>query len=101
MGQTLYSVYCSVCHGSSGHGDGPVRFMLRTAPEDLTSHRVIVMKDGSIYGTIRNGTEIMPSYGEALSPMERWRIVLFLRELQKKNALSNGTPLKQPSLSHS
>ena len=33
------------------------------------------MKDGAIYGTIRNGTQIMPPYGDALTPMERWRVV--------------------------
>jgi mono/diheme cytochrome c family protein len=96
-GQKLYSAYCSACHGSQGHGDGPVRSVLRTAPADLTSRRVIVMKDGSIYGTIRNGTEIMPSYGDALSRMERWRIVLFVRELQNESAQSNSAPLKQVS----
>jgi mono/diheme cytochrome c family protein len=91
-GGKLYSVYCSVCHGPGGHGDGPVKFMLRTPPADLTSHRVVVMKDGSIYGTIRNGTEIMPSYGDALTPAERWRVVLFVRALQQKGAIANGSP---------
>lgn len=28
-GEKLYLVYCSVCHGPGGRGDGPVRFMLR------------------------------------------------------------------------
>jgi mono/diheme cytochrome c family protein len=74
QGRQLYATYCAVCHGSGGRGDGPVAFMLRTPPADLTSRRLVLMKDGSIYGTIRNGTEIMPSYGDALAPLERWRI---------------------------
>jgi len=85
QGRKLYSLYCSVCHGPGGRGNGPVKFMLRTPPADLTSRRVLLMKDGSIYGTIRNGTQIMPSYGDALSPGERWRIVLFIRDLQQKS----------------
>jgi len=96
-GAKLYSMYCSVCHGPGGRGDGPASSILRTAPADLTSRRAIVMKDGSIYGTIRNGTQIMPPLGDALSRLERWRIVLFVRELQKQNTSSNGTPSKQPS----
>jgi mono/diheme cytochrome c family protein len=91
-GKKLYSVYCLVCHGPGGRGDGPVAFMLRTPPADLSSHRVIVMKDGSIYGTIGSGTQIMPPYGDALRPDERWRIVLFVRDLQKKNMLA-GSPI--------
>jgi mono/diheme cytochrome c family protein len=85
QGRKLYSLYCSVCHGPGGRGNGPVKFMLRTPPVDLASRRVLLMKDGSIYGTIRNGTQIMPSYGDALSPGERWRIVLFIRDLQQKS----------------
>jgi mono/diheme cytochrome c family protein len=92
QGHQLYSLYCSVCHGPGGRGNGPVKFMLRTPPADLTSHRVLLMKDGSIYGTIRNGTEIMPSYGDALSPSERWRIVLFIRDLQQRSAAGNSVP---------
>lgn len=90
-GKRLYSTYCAVCHGPRGHGDGPVRFMLRTPPADLVSHRVVVMKDGSIYGTIRNGTPIMPSYGDALTPDERWSIVLFIRLMQQKGAVANAS----------
>jgi mono/diheme cytochrome c family protein len=91
-GGKLYSVYCSVCHGPGGRGDGPVRFILRTPPADLTSHRVVLLKDGSIYGTIRNGTQIMPSYGDALTPAERWRIVLFVRAMQQKSDVANSSP---------
>jgi len=97
QGQKLYSSYCSVCHGPGGRGDGPVRFMLRTPPADLTSHRVVLMKDGSIYGTIRNGTQIMPSYGDALSPAQRWQIVDFIRDVQQKAAATTGRPAIDPA----
>jgi mono/diheme cytochrome c family protein len=89
QGHQLYSVYCSACHGPAGHGNGPVKFMLRTPPADLTSKRIALMKDGSIYGTIRNGTQIMPPYGDALSPIERWQIVLYIRDLQQKSVAGN------------
>lgn len=85
-GHKLFATYCSACHGPTGLGNGPVKFMLKTPPADLTSHRVVLMKDGSIYGTIRNGTQIMPPYGDALTPIERWRVVLFVRHLQHISA---------------
>jgi mono/diheme cytochrome c family protein len=96
QGRKLYSVYCSVCHGPAGKGDGPVKFMLRVKPADLTSKAVVRMQDGYIYGTIRNGTQIMPPFGDALSPHERWRIVLFIRDLQQKSA-APATPTPSPS----
>jgi mono/diheme cytochrome c family protein len=101
QGAKLYSTYCSVCHGSGGRGDGPVKFMLRTPAADLTSRRVILMKDGSIYGTIRNGTQIMPSYGDALSPLERWRIVLFIRSLQQKSTANTIASVPDATLARS
>ena len=97
-GRKLYSVYCSVCHGPRGRGDGPVAFMLRTPPADLTSHRVAVMKDGSIYGTIGDGTQIMPSYGDTLLPDERWRIVLFIRDLQSRDAVGGESAIAAHAL---
>jgi mono/diheme cytochrome c family protein len=96
-GRKLYATYCSACHGPSGHGDGPVKFMLRTPPANLTSPRAVLMKDGSIYGTIRNGTEIMPPYGDALTPIERWRVVLFVRHLQQASARTNGVSTSSPA----
>ena len=104
QGHRLYSAHCSACHGSAGRGNGPVKFMLRTPPANLVSKRVVLMKDGSIYGTIRNGTRIMPPYGDALSVTERWRIVLYIRVLQQKNAGTNtaaasnsATPQPRPA----
>ena len=57
------------------------------------------MKDGSIYGTIRNGTQIMPSYGDALEPLERWRVVAFVRHLQSSApALASHGPADAPAI---
>lgn len=95
-GHKLYATYCSACHGLSGRGDGPVKFMLRTPPADLTSSRVALMKDGSIYATIRNGTQIMPLYGDALTPIERWRVVLFVRHLQQAGTEAEARSTSSP-----
>lgn len=35
-GRTLFLTYCSSCHGTSAHGDGPVAADLLTRPADLT-----------------------------------------------------------------
>jgi len=39
QGERLYRVYCASCHGSSGHGDGPVAEALKVRPTDLTRLR--------------------------------------------------------------
>jgi mono/diheme cytochrome c family protein len=35
-GAHTYKAYCAVCHGRTGHGDGPLSASLRVTPADLT-----------------------------------------------------------------
>lgn len=78
---------CPQCHGPSGKGDGPLANGLKDdwgdpiLPSDLT---LKPFKSGSapedLYRTIStglNGTP-MPSYGDALSPNERWALVSYI-----------------------
>lgn len=37
VGAALYVDYCSVCHGTSGRGDGPMAEALTVPPTDLTA----------------------------------------------------------------
>ncbi len=105
-GEALYQVYCAVCHGVEGHGDGPItkerelvskseRRMLETFPpppsyaasDSVNSSRGGAMKDltdGKIYHTIVYGVNLMGSHASQLSPEERWKVVMYVRELQKK-----------------
>lgn len=82
-GKQLYTTYCAVCHDLSGHGKGPVA-QGALQPSDLTSPAVEARSDGYIYATIRNGGPTMPRYGEALTPEERWLVVLYVRTLAQK-----------------
>ncbi len=46
-GRRLYATWCAPCHGTTGKGDGPVKFLLRVPPMDLTSETVRGMSDGT------------------------------------------------------
>jgi len=81
LGRQHFVTFCSPCHGQGGKGDGPVSAKF-IPPPDLTNpdlHRV--RTDGYWASYIGAGGAIMPSYGEALSPEERWHVVNFLRTL--------------------
>lgn len=83
-GAELYRIYCTPCHGTSGRGDGPVstRFV---PPADLTNPELHkVRTDGYWQSYLSVGGAVMPSYGEALSPEERWDVVNYVRTLAKK-----------------
>lgn len=83
-GQQLFAIYCSPCHGAGGKGDGPVspKFV---PPPDL-SHPSIQKgrSDGYMQHVIGTGGAVMPAYGEAISPEERWHVVNFLRSLARQ-----------------
>lgn len=85
-GKRLWINDCTPCHGDGGRGDGTVRHLLKQPAADLTAGEPTERSDGYIYATIRNGSYIMPAYGDAMSPQERWEVVLYVRSLQGKVA---------------
>jgi len=85
-GKRLFETSCSPCHGTDGKGNGTVRFLLTIPPSNLTRAIPTERSDGYLYSTIRDGSITMPPYGDALSPEERWEVVLYVRWLQGKVA---------------
>ncbi len=79
-GEWLYGVYCAVCHGTSGQGDGQIAEHYPRMP-DLTAPNVHNYPDGWIYGIIRDGGSRMPTFAASMSGDERWTLVHFLRTL--------------------
>ncbi len=81
-GAALFATHCAPCHGGAGKGNGPVAFQMIVSPPDLTTAQPAERPDGYLYATIRNGSIVMPAYGDAMSAQERWEVVLYLRQLQ-------------------
>ncbi len=83
-GQDLYNVYCIVCHGKRGQGDGPVTGPDRfPAPPTLHTDQARGYADGTLYHILTKGTEKMPGYADKLDPDERWSVAHYLRVLQR------------------
>jgi cytochrome c553 len=94
-GQNLFNVYCIVCHGKYGEGDGLVAAMkdwprpLFSRPPTLQSEKIRDYKDGQIFHVITMGQNLMPSYAEKLNEDERWSIVHYIRALYRAKHPSN------------
>lgn len=82
-GKELYRDYCGFCHGPEGRGDGPVGEVYAPRPADLHLARLISATDGRLFEVITNGYSTMPAFYQRLSPEQRWRIVAYVRELQR------------------
>jgi mono/diheme cytochrome c family protein len=83
-GKESYRVYCSVCHGLTGQGDGSVAQYLSLKPPSLLSDKVRGFRDGRIYHIITDGQGLMNNYATQIHKIEdRWAIVNYVRSLQK------------------
>ncbi len=89
-GKVLYANFCTQCHGLEGKADGAIVVAGKFPPPPSystgTSSRGGSMKDltdGKIFHTITYGVNLMGAHASQLSPEERWKIVLYVHELQK------------------
>ena len=94
-GQVMFERHCAVCHNADAKGNGPVvgQGKFPMGP-NLTLPATVGRSDGYIYGIIRAGRGLMPSYGPRMSHMERWATVVYLRSLQ---GASGATPQAAPA----
>jgi mono/diheme cytochrome c family protein len=79
-GRKYYSINCAPCHGDTGAGDGPaVKYGM--VPINLLTPVTQARTDGYIFGMIRNGRGVMPTY-DRIEEMDRWDVVNYVRGLQ-------------------
>ena len=89
-GKKRYDVFCAVCHGVLGDGQGPVarNMSIRQPPSLLANWQ---RPDGFFFTAITDGYGYMPSYSPWLGTDERWAVVAYVRALQ----LSQRTRIEQ------
>ncbi|TAE00368.1 MAG: cytochrome c [Bacteroidetes bacterium] len=82
QGKHLYLGFCSPCHGETGKGDGKVGEAYKGVP-NYTTGRYKTLPEGHIFHTITHGKGRMWSHKSQINPEERWKIVLYVQQLQK------------------
>lgn len=86
-GKEQYEIFCMNCHGERGDGKGYLFTSKRftAQPTSLTGDLVKAKPDGEIYHVITLGTlsGLMGAHASQISPEDRWKIVHYVRELQK------------------
>lgn len=90
LGRERYDIFCSVCHGGTGDGQGIIMVGEYGYVPAPTFHmdRIREMSDGEIYSAIYRGVRNMPAYSHQVGPKESWAIVAYIRALQ----MSQSTP---------
>ena len=86
-GQERYDIYCSMCHGKDGSGNGIVMDYGWFKPKPYWDDAIVSYKDGELFDTITNGIRTMPSYSQQIKESDRWAIVTYIRALQVSNKM--------------
>lgn len=92
-GRERFGIYCAVCHGAVGDARSIMVEKQYVLPPTFHQDRLRQMPDGEIFNTITNGIRNMPSYKNQIPVEDRWRIIQYLRALQKsQNARLEDIP---------
>ena len=81
-GKELYGIYCAVCHGNKGDGQGIL--MTREKFLGVPSYADREITPGSIYHVLMYGKNAMGSHAGQVNAKERWQIAQHVMDLRSK-----------------
>jgi mono/diheme cytochrome c family protein len=81
-GQERFNIYCSVCHGRGGDGNGMIVERGYRQPPTYHSDRLRGVPIGHFFDVMTNGFGAMPSYALQVPVEDRWAIAAYIRALQ-------------------
>jgi mono/diheme cytochrome c family protein len=96
-GRQRYRIYCEPCHDARGDGKG-ILFQRGNVPTaSFHQDKILKYPDGQIFDVITNGVGLMPGYSWPIPPADRWAIIAYVRELERKRlASTTSTPAPPP-----
>lgn len=95
-GRINFQINCAICHGPLGMGNGnATKYGFPGIGIGAGSNAANTLTDGYIFGMIRNGRGLMPSYNR-IEESDRWDIVNYLRSIQGKGTIAADTSHGRP-----
>jgi mono/diheme cytochrome c family protein len=82
-GAKVFKSNCETCHGTQGHGDGPIGEALEPKPINLAKLQ-IVAADDYLFWRINEGRPgtSMPPWKNILTEEQIWQVMAFVRTLK-------------------
>lgn len=86
-GKAKYDIYCAVCHGKKGQGDGTLLVLADgtdgayTAVPPAYETRLPGLTDGEIFYSISYGKNMMGGYYAQVSVEDRWKILHYIKDM--------------------
>lgn len=107
-GKERFNIYCSVCHGVTGAGNGmivqrgylppPSFFVDHSRGLKYLTGASVPLPDapaGYYFQVITNGYGGMSTYSAQISPKDRWAIISYIRALQETFSKVSGQTVAQ------
>ena len=93
-GEKLFVKNCQICHGATGHGDGPGSVALNPKPRNFTVPSQFKSKnDDEVFAVISKGgaarklSPAMPPWGGTLKSQQIWQLIAFVRTFPARDSL--------------
>lgn len=93
-GEERFGIYCAVCHGESGDGQGVTsRYGVPgIANLHLDPFKAPTYPEGRMFEVITNGKGQMGGYGANIPVRDRWAIIAYVRTLQVAKEKASAAP---------
>lgn len=91
-GREIYLQSCAICHGTDGHSRTNLGRGMYPPAMDLTSPHTQHWNDAELFWIIQNGVRLtgMPSWKSSLSEPDTWKLVRFIHDLPRADALAKA-----------
>ena len=78
----LYEIYCAICHGDSGNGQG--KLVTQGKFLGVPSYKDRVITTGSVFHVQTYGLNAMGAYSNQLNAHERWLVATYVMKLKSE-----------------
>jgi mono/diheme cytochrome c family protein len=95
-GQERYQIYCAMCHGLTGDGDGMIVRRGFRQPPSFHEDRLRQARVGHFFRVMTEGYGAMPSYRAQVPVQDRWAIIAYVRALQLSR-MNQSVPAAAPA----
>jgi mono/diheme cytochrome c family protein len=78
----LYEIYCAICHGNAGNGQG--KLVTQGKFLGIPSYKDRVITTGSVFHVQTYGLNAMGAYSNQLNAHERWLVATYVMKLKSE-----------------
>jgi mono/diheme cytochrome c family protein len=91
VGKKKYEIYCGICHGNKGLGNGSIAEKMLKRPPSLVDSTYKSYSEGRLFHVVTKGWGLMGGYASQIpEENERWAIVNHIRSLQQEQDSKEG-----------